>query len=387
MALNVGKLTQIKSRYKVIEDWQSETNEHKLVSNWYRHYAPNTIRIPSKVALLLFAYLYIYKSKFSKSYKGKHIKVVSESADGNSFELLNTSNSNPNDYDFRGQLIRMDLPLITYHNHVAFEVYFEKLPYKINKKATTDKDKEDKSTTSTSAYKANDQVLLKAMVMERPQSEHNDDLVRIQITNFDKFISMNMENDKSVIIELNKSQLIKSIDDGDGDAAEDEKSDFETDEENEENVDSDYDSADPRYSGFEQGDPFITAEYYFVGIISNKVDEFNTDTNNYHLDGFGIDSAKDWVYLGEGNNVVDSMGDEEDFEWDEPWGKPSILNLDVVRCEINMRAKTLTFYKNGEKIGPTKENHTISFDNYGVANKTWYPAICIVNKNERESSV
>lgn len=105
------------------------------------------------------------------------------------------------------------------------------------------------------------------------------------------------------------------------------------------------------------------------------MDQFDTDTNNYHLDGFGIDSASDYIYVGEGNNVIDTE------ELDEPWTKPPILNLDIVRVECNMQKRQLTFYKNGEKFGPKDKDYTLSFDQYGSKNKTWYPAVCIVNKN------
>ena len=379
MSLQVGKLTKIKSRYKVVEDWQTATNEYKLIANWYRNYYSKSKPLPSKVGLALFAYLYIYKSKFSKEYRGKHIKIISESDDGNQFEILNTSNANPNDYDFRGQLIRMDLPLITYQNNVTFEVTFEKIPFPKPPK------KDSNPNTQKIEYKQNDNVFIKGSVMERAENK-NDDLVRIKITNFDKFISMNMENNenntKSLIIELKKSEIISATelslksDKAENAENDDDASNFQTDEEeNEDRWDSDYDSADPRYGGFDQGDPFISGEYYFIGIISNKVDEFDTDTNNYHLDGFGIDSATDYIYVGEGNNVVDTE------ELEKPWKKPAILNKDVVRCEVNMKERYLTFYKNGEKFGPKEKDYTISFNQYGASNKTWFPAVCIVNKN------
>ena len=48
--------------------------------------------------------------------------------------------------------------------------------------------------------------------MDRPHKQDgDDDLVRIKITNFDKFISMNMENlnnTKSLIIEVKKSEIL-----------------------------------------------------------------------------------------------------------------------------------------------------------------------------------
>ena len=85
----------------------------------------------------------------------------------------------------------------------------------------------------------------------------------------------------------------------------------------------------------------------------------------------------DYVYCGEGNNVIDTE------ELEEPWSKPSILNKDVVRVECNMQKKTLTFYKNGKKFGPKGKDYTLSFDHYGVQNKQWYPAVCIVNKDTK----
>eukprot|EP01084_Bolivina_argentea_P139408 245247_1 len=310
--------------------------------------------MPSKVALTLFAYLYVYKSKFSKTYRGTHIDIISEKDD--QFEILNTSTKNPDDFDFRGQLIRMELPLVTYHNNIVFEIYFEKLLPKKGKKKT-----------KNTGYKAEDNVLIKGSVMDRAQSD--DDLVRIKITNFAKFISMNMENNndktKSLIIELKQSEIVRASKDNDD--AVSVGSDYGTD--------SDFDETDPRYVGLEAGDPFVSGEYYFIGIISNKVETFDTDTDDYHLDGYGIDSATDYVYVGEGNNVVDTE------ELNEPWSKPSILNLDKVKVVCDMSKKTLTFYKNGTKFGPKDKDYTMSFDHYGVNNKQWYPAVCIVNKN------
>ena len=114
-------------------------------------------------------------------------------------------------------------------------------------------------------------------------------------------------------------------------------------------------------------------KYHFV-----KVSTFDVDANEYHLDGFGVDTATDYVYLGEGNKVMDS---NEDIE--PQWDKPCILNKDVIKVDVDMMAKTLTFYKNGKRFGPQDCDYTISFDGYGVRNKQWYPAICIMNKNVR----
>ena len=75
------------------------------------------------------------------------------------------------------------------------------------------------------------------------------------------------------------------------------------------------------------------------------------------------------------------MDSNEDME--PPWDKPSILNKDVVRVDIDMVAKTLTFYKNGQRFGPSDCAHTLDFSGYGVDNKQWFPAICLMNKNVR----
>ncbi len=184
-----------------------------------------------KIALVLFAYLYIYKSKFSKTYRGNHIKLLSETA--NRFEVLNTCKANPNDYNFRGQLIRMELPLITYHNSLTFEVYFEKIPREKRKQ-------KDKQITNEN----DDETFIKGTIIG---NNSDNKTVRIQITNFAKLISMNMEtndNTKSIIIEVNKFEMLSKkdilndVDDG--------KSDFDTHKSNDaNNTDSDYDSSDP----------------------------------------------------------------------------------------------------------------------------------------------
>eukprot|EP01084_Bolivina_argentea_P251742 422347_1 len=370
MSLLPGKLTKIKSRYKVVDDWQASTNEHKILNYFYRTHSKQSKPLTPKIALVLFAYLYIYKSKFSKTYRGKHIKLISET--NNEYQVLNTSKANPNDYDFRGQLIRMELPLITYHNKLTFQVYFEKMPRE--KKTDNKNDTTNQKPAENTQIGNNNDTFIKGSII----SDNNENgTVRIKITNFAKFISMNMENNdntKSIIIEVNKSEILTKNDILNNDNNDDDKSDFETDEEDA-NTDSDYDENDPRYGGFEVGDPFVSGEYYFIGIISNKVETFDTDTNNYHLDGFGIDSATDYVYVGEGNNVVDTE------EFNEPWAKPSILNLDKVKVECDMSNKTLTFYKNGVKFGPKDKDYTMSFDHYGVKNKLWYPAVCIVNRD------
>eukprot|EP01084_Bolivina_argentea_P089120 160876_1 len=171
-----SKLTKIKSRYKVVEDWQEKTNEFKLVSNIYRNHGRNKKPLPSKVRLVLFAYLYKYRSTFSKTFRGSHISITSD--DG--LTVLNKSNQNPQDFNFRGQLIRMQLPLIPYHTNVRWEIYFEKMkpPKKTEKKNETKNDDEN-------------EVFIKASIVDT--NDDNNDNVRVKITNFDKFISMNME--------------------------------------------------------------------------------------------------------------------------------------------------------------------------------------------------
>merc|ERR1712113_456368 len=116
---------------------------------------------------------------------------ISESNSGQTFEILNTSNRNPNDFDFRGQLIRMETPLITEHNHVCFEVYFEKIPPKIEE---------------IKPMKAKQQkVLIKGSLIEHISS--NDGMVRVKIDNFERIISNDKEN-KSLIIELQQSEIM-----------------------------------------------------------------------------------------------------------------------------------------------------------------------------------
>ena len=264
MSLSVGKLTKIKSRYKVVEDWQTETNEYKLAANYYRNYYTKSSSkpLPPKIGLALFSYLYSYQSEFSKTYRGKYMKILSQTEEDkkeNKYSILNKSNANPNDYEFRGQLIRMELPLISYHTNVCWEVYFEKIPIKIPNK--TDKNEQNQKSEQ------NKSVLIKAAVMDRDNKD-NDDLVRIKITNFDKFISMNMENNaKSLIIELKKSEIINNIK---TEETVDDASDFDTDEE-EDNLDSDYDENDPRYVGLEQGmNIFINYHKDTMSLDKNK---------------------------------------------------------------------------------------------------------------------
>mmetsp|Transcript_26037 Transcript_26037/g.42558 ORF Transcript_26037/g.42558 Transcript_26037/m.42558 type:complete len:405 (-) Transcript_26037:85-1299(-) len=388
------RLTKIKSRYKVVESWQLDTDDYKVISYVYRMQQPllmSVPHLPDKVGLCLFAYVHAYRSKVSRRYKGKEMEIVSESDDGSAFTVLNTSTQDPNSFSFRGQLIRMERPLLTDHNHVAFEIYFEKIPPQ-RPAARSIYDK--RMMLQMPQYKPHEKVLVKATVEPPSSSSASSNLVRIKLNNVEQVISA---DGKTVILELNASQITTSAqattnrgnssDSSGGDLKNndddsDDNGGFDTDEEDvqyagkKHTEQHDFEAAtEMECTGFDQGDPFVSGEYYFVGIISNKVDTFDTDPNNYHLDGFGIDSATDYIYDGEGNEVLDTE------ELENPWHKPAILNLDVVRCEINMARKTLTFYKNGEKFGPPNKDYTLSFNHYGSINKEWFPAVCIMNKN------
>ena len=137
----------------------------------------------------------------------------------------------------------MEHALLPIHNHISFEVYFEKLSY--HRTAETNKETE-----------SGNEVLIKGTLLEKL----DDDLVRIRIDDLSQFQWMKSEQNKSTksgVIELKASNLVmrnEGNDVVDGDA-----------------TDSDYDSGDPRYYDLEEGAPFVSGEYYFIGIISNKV--------------------------------------------------------------------------------------------------------------------